>query len=163
MGYIQSKKNMDVPRDAIAMMLSGKRTSSIDEWLSNSTNSSWRWQRKSIPKWWHIHSPIRFYFQTSSTLIIFLSNMLLYPDIQMKIQLELDQQLDKETPIMPDDRAKLPYLDAAWQESKRFYPSNPLGISQSSIFRLILRPFHRCSTSYITRWSLQWHVYSKKE
>lgn len=69
--------------------------------------------------------------QTWSTLLNFMANMLMNPEVQRKAQAELDTVLGGKR--LPDwgDRESLPYVNALIWESARWHPSVPL-----SMFRL---------------------------
>jgi cytochrome P450 len=67
--------------------------------------------------------------QTAKTLLIFLSTMLIHPNVQRRVHEEIDQEMASGSLPTLDDRSKLPYLDAAWRESRRLNPSSPLGTS----------------------------------
>ena len=82
--------------------------------------------------------------------------MVLFPDVQKRIQAELDAVLGRKRLPTFEDRASLPYLEATIKESLRFHPPTPLGIAHrvveddvvqgdynriKSTFSLSLRPF----------------------
>lgn len=58
--------------------------------------------------------------------------MLLHPEAQAKVHAELDREIGPGVQPTFSDRPNLPYLDAAWRESKRMHPSTPLGIPHLS-------------------------------
>jgi cytochrome P450 len=89
--------------------------------------------------------------------------MVLFPDVQKRIQAELDTVVGRKRLPTFEDRAALPYLDATIKESLRFHPPTPLGIAHRlveddvvqgeripaplfSLFRNDLRAYHRCIT-----------------
>jgi hypothetical protein len=55
--------------------------------------------------------------------------MVLFPDVQKRIQAELDGVLGRKRLPTFEDRASLPYLEATIKESLRFHPPTPLGIA----------------------------------
>lgn len=66
--------------------------------------------------------------QIASSIDIFLSDMLLHPEIQKKIHAELDAVIARGHLPTFEDRANLPYLDAAWRESIRHHPPSPISM-----------------------------------
>ena len=66
--------------------------------------------------------------KTVATLHVFLLAMLLYPDVQKKAQVQLDEVLQSEH--LPDfeDIASLPYVRAIVKEVLRWQPVAPLGL-----------------------------------
>ncbi|KAJ7512087.1 cytochrome P450 [Mycena galericulata] len=69
--------------------------------------------------------------QTLSALRAFIHMMVLHPDIQDKVQAEIDAVVgDKRLPNF-DDRNSLPYIDALYRELIRFQGPAPLGIPHS--------------------------------
>jgi cytochrome P450 len=59
-------------------------------------------------------------------MLAFLLAMLLHPEAQAKAQAEIDRVVGKDR--LPDfyDRPALPYLDAVFRETLRWYPVLPL-------------------------------------
>lgn len=55
--------------------------------------------------------------------------MVLFPDVQKRIQAELDTVVGRKRLPNFEDRASLPYLEATIKESLRFHPPTPLGIA----------------------------------
>jgi cytochrome P450 len=55
--------------------------------------------------------------------------MVLFPDVQKRIQAELDAIVGRKRLPNFEDRASLPYLEATIKESLRFHPPTPLGIA----------------------------------
>ncbi|KAI0271303.1 cytochrome P450 [Gloeopeniophorella convolvens] len=66
---------------------------------------------------------------TTSSITTFLLTMVLFPDVQKRVQAELDSVLGGKRLPTFEDRASLPYLEATIKESLRFHPPTPLGIA----------------------------------
>ncbi|KAI9435627.1 cytochrome P450 [Lactarius psammicola] len=66
---------------------------------------------------------------TTSSIATFLLTMVLFPDVQKRVQAELDAVVGRKRLPTFDDRASLPYLEATIKESLRFHPPTPLGIA----------------------------------
>jgi len=112
---------------------------------------------------WCIHSDS--ISKTTSTLASFISMMLLHPEEQTKIQLELDKYLTRTALPGASDISQLPYLDAALRESMRLNTSAPLG-QCSTVSCLIVALFFVCfrsATSRVTGRYLQWDVHPRRD
>ena len=59
--------------------------------------------------------------------------MVLFPDVQKRVQAELDAVVGRKRLPTFEDRASLPYLEATIKESLRFHPPTPLGIAHRLI------------------------------
>jgi hypothetical protein len=59
---------------------------------------------------------------------MFLLAMLLYPEVQVKAQADIDRIIGKDRLPDFDDRPALPYLDAILRETLRWYPVFPMGL-----------------------------------
>jgi len=59
--------------------------------------------------------------------------MVLFPDVQKRVQAELDSVVGRKRLPTFEDRASLPYLEATIKESLRFHPPTPLGIAHRLI------------------------------
>ncbi|CCA77683.1 related to cytochrome P450 oxidoreductase OrdA-like, putative-Aspergillus flavus [Serendipita indica DSM 11827] len=71
---------------------------------------------------------------TASTFASFISQMLLHPHVQRRIQAEIDGNMGPGDALPSfEQRPQLRYLDAAWRESMRLNPAAPLGISHVSL------------------------------
>ncbi len=55
--------------------------------------------------------------------------MVLFPEVQKRIQAELDAVVGRKRLPTFEDRASLPFLEATIKESLRFHPPTPLGIA----------------------------------
>src|SRR5882757_2249349 len=67
------------------------------------------------------------FLQTSSTLMVFVLAMVLYPDAQKRAQAEIDSVIGKDRLPTFNDRESLPYVDAVLRETLRWNPIGPLG------------------------------------
>ena len=67
--------------------------------------------------------------KTTSSIATFLLTMVLFPDVQKRVQAELDAVVGRKRLPTFEDRASLPYLEATIKESLRFHPPTPLGIA----------------------------------
>lgn len=59
--------------------------------------------------------------------------MTLFPDVQHKVQEEIDRVLGPEQLPQVADRARLPYTDAVVKEVLRWHPVAPMGIPHMSV------------------------------
>ncbi|CAG8585722.1 14517_t:CDS:2, partial [Acaulospora colombiana] len=65
---------------------------------------------------------------TSTACHVFLYNMVLHPNIQRKIQKEIDDSIGRGRLPTTAEAQKLSYFQAAWKESLRLDPPVPLGV-----------------------------------
>ncbi|KAH9990779.1 cytochrome P450 [Russula vinacea] len=79
---------------------------------------------------------------TTSAITTFLLTMVLFPDVQKRVQAELDAVVGRKRLPTFDDRASLPYLEATIKESLRFHPPTPLGIAHRLIEDDIVQGYH---------------------
>jgi cytochrome P450 len=63
--------------------------------------------------------------QTTTAILSTIYALLLYPEVQAKVQAELDTVL-RGAPPTAEDRQRLPYLEAVWKEALRWHPPVPL-------------------------------------
>ncbi|KAL9708633.1 hypothetical protein Ac2012v2_008181 [Leucoagaricus gongylophorus] len=70
---------------------------------------------------------------TSVTLITFMLAMLVHPDIQNRVQQELDAIVATDCFPKLSDQSSLPYLTAVLKEVLRWNPPVPLGVPRASI------------------------------
>ncbi|KAG2366783.1 cytochrome P450, partial [Suillus spraguei] len=71
--------------------------------------------------------------QTStSTLLVFLLAMILHPEAQAKAQAEIDRVVGKDRLPNFDDRQALPYVEAIFRETLRWYPVVPFGVPHAT-------------------------------
>ncbi|EGN99055.1 hypothetical protein SERLA73DRAFT_54575 [Serpula lacrymans var. lacrymans S7.3] len=64
---------------------------------------------------------------TSSSLLIFVLAMVLYPHVQERAQAEIDAVVGRDRLPRFDDRPSLPYIEAILRETLRWHPVTPLG------------------------------------
>jgi cytochrome P450 len=67
------------------------------------------------------------FLKTTSTLMVFILSMVLYPDVQKRAQAEIDSVIGTDRLPTFEDRASLPYVDAILRETLRWQPILPLG------------------------------------
>ncbi|XP_069506389.1 cytochrome P450 2D15-like [Ambystoma mexicanum] len=65
---------------------------------------------------------------TTITLRLALLYMILYPDVQSRVQEELDQVIGRERPPTMEDRANMPYTNAVVHEIQRFGDIIPFSV-----------------------------------
>ncbi|KAJ7605462.1 cytochrome P450 [Mycena polygramma] len=70
---------------------------------------------------------------TAGVLSWFMLAMVLYPDVQSKIQAELDAVVGRSRLPTFADRDHLPYLQATVREALRWHPVDPVGLPHQSI------------------------------
>lgn len=69
--------------------------------------------------------------QTSGSLSWFVLAMVLYPEVQVKAQEEIDLKVGSDRLPTFSDFERLPYIHAVVKESLRWHPAVPLGLSTS--------------------------------
>lgn len=70
---------------------------------------------------------------TWSTITVSILNMLMNPDVQRKVQDELDSVVGKDRLPTLEDRASLPYMEHIIQETYRWAPLSPLGVPHKTL------------------------------
>ncbi|KAK3191175.1 hypothetical protein K4F52_002761 [Lecanicillium sp. MT-2017a] len=70
---------------------------------------------------------------TWSTIIVFVLNMILHPDVQRRAQRDLDEVVGRDRLPSFEDRPKLRYLEYIMQETLRWCPVSPIGVPHRSI------------------------------
>ncbi|KAK3064868.1 hypothetical protein LTS18_003188, partial [Coniosporium uncinatum] len=70
---------------------------------------------------------------TWSTLIVFILNMLLHPEVQQKAQRIIDEVVERSRLPTIGDRPKLQYVDCIVQETLRWCPVSPVGVPHRNI------------------------------
>ena len=68
------------------------------------------------------------FLQTYAVTLTFIHAMALYPDVQEKIQAEIDNVVGSHRLPNISDRANLPYVCAAIKEALRWNPITPLSV-----------------------------------
>ncbi|KJA25593.1 hypothetical protein HYPSUDRAFT_37635 [Hypholoma sublateritium FD-334 SS-4] len=67
---------------------------------------------------------------TFGVTLVFIHAMALYPNVQQKIQAEIDNVVGKHRLPTISDRANLPYVCAAIKEALRWHPMTPMGLAR---------------------------------
>ncbi|KAK4550708.1 hypothetical protein LTR36_000287 [Oleoguttula mirabilis] len=70
---------------------------------------------------------------TWSTLVVFILNMVLHPEVQQKARKQLDDVVGSERLPSFEDRGRLPYIDYIVQETLRWGPVSPIGVPHKSL------------------------------
>ncbi|PNY29093.1 O-methylsterigmatocystin oxidoreductase [Tolypocladium capitatum] len=70
---------------------------------------------------------------TWSTLIVFILNMILHPEVQTKAQRIIDEVVGRNRLPNFQDRPHLPYIDLVVQETLRWCPVSPIGVPHRSL------------------------------
>ncbi|XP_074859932.1 cytochrome P450 2J4-like isoform X2 [Carettochelys insculpta] len=79
---------------------------------------------------------------TTTTMCWAILLMILYPDIQEKVQKELDAVLGASQLICYEDRKKLPYTNAVIHEIQRYSKILPLGVPRECVKDTVLQGYH---------------------
>ena len=69
---------------------------------------------------------------TSVASYYLLCTCLSYPEVQIKIQREIDDKIGQRTPLLKD-RPSLPYLEAVTLELLRFVSHVPMSVAHKSV------------------------------
>ncbi|PVF95243.1 cytochrome P450 [Serendipita vermifera] len=69
---------------------------------------------------------------TGSAVLNFIAHMLLFPDVQAKIQKEIDDKIGRGGTMKSAEIKSLRYFMAAWKESLRFNPAVPMGVMHTN-------------------------------
>ncbi|KAK1671749.1 cytochrome P450 [Colletotrichum godetiae] len=70
---------------------------------------------------------------TWSTLVVFVLNMVLHPEVQDKAQRMLDEVVEDGRLPTFEDRRRLPYINYIVQETLRWCPVSPIGVPHRSL------------------------------
>ncbi|XP_051258718.1 steroid 17-alpha-hydroxylase/17,20 lyase [Dicentrarchus labrax] len=70
---------------------------------------------------------------TSTTLLWILAYLLHHPEVQERVQKELDEHVGSERPVCVSDRSRLPYLDCVINEGMRIRPVSPVLIPHTAL------------------------------
>ncbi|OAX34801.1 cytochrome P450 [Rhizopogon vinicolor AM-OR11-026] len=73
---------------------------------------------------------------TVGTILVFLLAMVLYPEVQVKAQADIDRVVGKDRLPNFNDRPALPYVEAVLRETLRWHPVLPMGLYISPQFEL---------------------------
>jgi cytochrome P450 len=65
-----------------------------------------------------------------------------HPDVQERVQEELDMNVGDISPLSFQQIEKLRYFNAVWKESMRFNSTSPIGTTMQSNLAMY-SPFHR--------------------
>jgi cytochrome P450 len=71
---------------------------------------------------------------TVAAVVSFFLAMVIYPDVQLRAQAELDEVVGRHRLPEFSDKKDLPYVMALMSECLRWLPVAPMGTSRSSIF-----------------------------
>ncbi|EIW84449.1 PAH-inducible cytochrome P450 monooxygenase PC-PAH 6 [Coniophora puteana RWD-64-598 SS2] len=69
---------------------------------------------------------------SASTLMIFILAMVLYPEVQKRAQSEIDSMVGIGRLPNFDDWSTLPYVEAVFRETMRWYPVVPIGVPHAA-------------------------------
>ncbi|PSN36025.1 Cytochrome P450 306a1 [Blattella germanica] len=97
---------------------------------------------------------------TLTTLRWFILYMAAYPDVQKRVQDEMDSVLGTRAPSL-EDAPLLPYTEAAIAETQRIRSTVPLGIPHGSLEDTVLAGFHIPKGTMVV--PLQWAVHMDPE
>jgi hypothetical protein len=75
---------------------------------------------------------------TVAVIVSFFLAMVVYPDVQLKAQAEIDRVVGRERLPEVADHASLPYVSAVATECLRWLPVLPIGTSNISLFKYLL-------------------------
>ncbi|XP_056403081.1 cytochrome P450 1B1-like [Hyla sarda] len=98
---------------------------------------------------------------TNSTALSWIILLLIkYPEIQKKLQEEIDRVVGQERMPCAEDRAKLPYVQAFIYESLRFSSFVPLTIPHSTTRDVVIDGFYipRDTIVFVNQWSVNHDV-----
>ncbi|XP_053271822.1 steroid 17-alpha-hydroxylase/17,20 lyase [Pleuronectes platessa] len=70
---------------------------------------------------------------TSTTLLWILAYLLHHPEVQDRVQKELDEQIGNDRAVSVSDRGRLPYLDCVINEGMRIRPVSPVLIPHTAM------------------------------
>ncbi|OAX34799.1 cytochrome P450 [Rhizopogon vinicolor AM-OR11-026] len=73
---------------------------------------------------------------TVGTILVFLLAMVLHPEVQAKVQADIDRVIGKDRLPYFNDRPALPYVEAVLRETLRWHPVAPMGLCILSQFQL---------------------------
>ncbi|XP_072314705.1 cytochrome P450 17A2 [Eucyclogobius newberryi] len=96
---------------------------------------------------------------TSTTLLWIIAYLLHHPEVQIRAQEELDEQVGLDRPVMISDRTRLPFVEAVIQESLRIRPVSPVliphtALTQTSLGGHLVQPGTRV---LVNMWAIHHH------
>uniref|UniRef100_G3N537 Steroid 21-hydroxylase n=1 Tax=Gasterosteus aculeatus TaxID=69293 RepID=G3N537_GASAC len=93
---------------------------------------------------------------TSTTLLWILVYLLHHPEVQQRVQEELDEQVGGERAVSMSDRGRLPYLDCVINEGMRIRPVSPVLIPHSAMTDSSIggHPVHRGTRVLVNMWAI---------
>lgn len=86
---------------------------------------------------------------TWATMIVFILNMVLHPNIQLKAQEILDEVVGRRRLPTFEDRPKLRFIDYIVQETLRWCPVSPVGVPHRSLADDVYKGFFIPAGSYV--------------
>uniref|UniRef100_A0A3Q1BNZ6 Steroid 21-hydroxylase n=1 Tax=Amphiprion ocellaris TaxID=80972 RepID=A0A3Q1BNZ6_AMPOC len=93
---------------------------------------------------------------TSTTLLWILAYLLHHPEVQERVQKELDEQVGGERAVSVSDRGQLPYLDCVINEGMRIRPVSPVLIPHTAMKDSSIggHAVHRGTRVLVNMWSI---------
>ncbi|TWW63247.1 steroid 17-alpha-hydroxylase/17,20 lyase isoform X1 [Takifugu flavidus] len=93
---------------------------------------------------------------TSTTLLWILAYLLHHPQVQERVQKELDDHVGSERPVRVSDRARLTYLDCVINEGMRIRPVSPVLIPHTAMTDSSIGGHHisRGTRVLVNMWSI---------
>jgi len=79
---------------------------------------------------------------SQSVLLVFFLVMMLNPGVQEKAQAQIDAVVGKTRLPTMDDRPRLPFVDAIFRETFRYYPIVPLSLPHAAMDDYVYNGFH---------------------
>lgn len=82
-------------------------------------------------------------YETTSTALAFTAWLLAkHPDVQQKLRKEIQEKIKDNDVVNYDAVHKLPYLDAVFHESLRYFPPVPQFITRTCVKECDIGPYH---------------------
>lgn len=93
---------------------------------------------------------------TSTTLLWILAYLLHHPEVQERVQKELDEQVGGERAVGVSDRSRLPYLDCVINEGMRIRPVSPVLIPHTAMTDSSIggHAVHRGTRVLVNMWAI---------
>ncbi|XP_036967092.1 steroid 17-alpha-hydroxylase/17,20 lyase isoform X3 [Acanthopagrus latus] len=127
---IQASLSDGDPRDLLDALLKGKMDSGRGQQLSGSTDEKMTDDHVLMTAAEAFGAGVE---TTSTTLLWILAYLLHHPEVQERVQKELDEQVGSERQVCVSDRGRLPYLDCVINEGMRIRPVSPVLIPHSAM------------------------------